>query len=115
ADALLDLERELPGGGEDQRADAALAGPLGGCEALEHGEDERGGLAGAGLGAGHEVATGQHVGNCLTLDGSWIGVALRRDGTEQSGRKPECREGHWGGKLLTRPSRGIAGPGQGGD
>jgi len=73
-----------------------LAGTLGGDQALQHGEDEGGGLAGARLGAGHEVATGQDVGDRLTLDGSWIGVALCRDGTEQSGRKPERREGHWG-------------------
>ena len=32
---------------------------------------------------------GQHERNRLALDGSWIGVALRRDGTEQFGRKPE--------------------------
>ena len=64
------------------------------CEALEHGQDERGGLAGAGLGAGQEVATGEDERDRLTLDGGGLGVALCRDGTEQLGRKPECSEGH---------------------
>src|SRR4029077_1322415 len=110
ADALLDLQRQLPRGSQDQGANAPLARSLGGDEALEHGQDERGGLAGAGLGASHEVATGQHVGDRLTLDGSWIGIALCRDGTEQSGRKPECREGHWGESSWRGPPAESRGP-----
>src|SRR5207249_11229985 len=97
ADAFLDLQRQLPGGSQDQSADASLPGTLGGGQELKHGQDEGGGLSGAGLGSGHQVAAGQHVGDRLTLNGSGKGVALCRDGTEQSGRKPECSEGHWGG------------------
>ena len=66
---------------------------LGGCEALQHRQHEGRRLAGAGLGAGEQVAAGQHERNRLALDGSWFGIALRRDGAEQFGRKPERREG----------------------
>ncbi len=58
-------------------------------EALQHRQHECRRLAGAGLGAGQQVAAAEHERNRLALDGSWIGVALRRDGTEQFGRKPE--------------------------
>ena len=88
-DALLDLERELAGRGEDEGADrrtrrrrggrAARAGaarrrrlPAGRprrVEALEDRQDERGGLAGAGLGAGEDVAAGEDERDRLALDG----------------------------------------------
>ena len=87
----------------------AVARPRAGGEQLEHGQDERGRLAGAGLGAGEQVTPGEHERNRLALDGSGIGVALRLDGAEQFGPQPEFREGQ-GRKLLTGPSRNQRGP-----
>ena len=69
ADALLDLERELAGRGEDQRADAAAAVAAAGVQALDHRQHEGGRLAGAGLGAGEEVAAGEDERDGLGLDG----------------------------------------------
>ena len=120
ADALLDLERELAGRGEDEGADrsARLAriDRLVGAEQLEHRQHECRRLAGAGLGAGHEVTAGQDERDRLVLDGGGLGVALVRDGAEEHGREPELIEGHEGTVLLTGPSRrtaSSAGPGQG--
>ena len=53
AKALPDLERQLPGGGEDQRPDGTRLAGLGGIEAVQHGQRESSGLAGARLGAAH--------------------------------------------------------------
>ena len=97
ADALLDLEGELAGRGQDERADGPSAGARVAvrlAEALEHGQDERGGLAGAGLGAGHEVASGEDDGDGIGLDGGGLGVALIRDRAKELGRQPERGEGH---------------------
>ena len=64
------------------------------AEALEHRQHERGRLAGAGLGAGHEVAAVEDERDRLGLDGGGLGVALVRDGAEEFGREPESIEGH---------------------
>src|SRR5207237_4909604 len=53
AEILLDLRGELAGRLEDEDARAAL---LAGHEAVHDGKQERGGLAGAGLGAADQVA-----------------------------------------------------------
>ena len=91
-DALLDLERELAGRGEDQRADDARAGGPRRVEALEHRQHEGGRLAGAGLGAGEHVATGEDERDRLGLDGGGFRVALVGDGAEELGRQPESIE-----------------------
>ena len=110
ADALLDLERELAGRGEDEGADDARAGGRARrVEALEHRQHEGGRLAGAGLGAGEHVAAGEHERDRLGLDGGGLGVALPRDGAKELGRQPEVIEGH-GEMLLTGPSRTMRGP-----
>ena len=62
--ALLDLEGQLPGGGEDQGPDGAALG-LAAAELLENGGGEGAGLAGAGLGAAQHVPAGQRGGNGL--------------------------------------------------
>ena len=48
----------------------------------EHGQDEGGGLAGAGLGDAENVAAGQNVGDRLFLDGGGGGVTGSRNGGE---------------------------------
>ena len=92
ADALLDLERELAGRGEDQRADAPLAIAARAVQQLEHRQHEGGRLAGAGLGAGHEVPAGEDQRDGLLLDGGGHRVALIGDGAKQLGRQPETIE-----------------------
>ena len=92
AHALLDLERELAGRGQDQRPDGTRAAGPRGVEQLEHGQHEGGRLAGAGLGAGEHVATGEHERDRLGLDGGGFRVALLGDGTEELGRQPEVIE-----------------------
>ena len=82
-DALLDLERELAGRGEDQRADdARAAGRPRRVETLEHRQHEGGRLAGPGLGAGEDVAALEDERDRLGLDGGGFRVALlgRRHG-----------------------------------
>ena len=92
-DALLDLERELTGRGEDQGADRPrTAGRPRGMQALQHRQHERGRLAGARLGAGEHVATGEDERDRLGLDGGGFRVALLGDGTEELGRQPEMIE-----------------------
>ncbi len=105
-EALLDLEGELTSWCQDEDADrrpgrvARVPGWGSGAdsvavvEALEDRQDERGRLAGAGLGAGEQVAAGQHEGDCLCLNGGGLGVALVRDSAEELGREPEGIEGH---------------------
>ena len=61
-------------------------------EELEHRQDEGSGLAGAGLGAGEHVPTGQDEWDRLGLDGSWFRIALVGNGTKQLGRQPETIE-----------------------
>ena len=56
------------------------------AKSLEGGKDERRGLAGAGLGCGQDVASGQDEGDRRALNGRWIRVALSRDGGEKVGR-----------------------------
>ena len=114
-DALLHLEGKLAGRDEDERADLAprraapVVGARGGrVEVLEDGQDERGGLARAGLGAGQQVAAGQDERDGRGLDGGGLGVALVRDGAEELGRQPEVIEGHV--MLLAGPSRSRRGP-----
>ena len=112
ADALLDLERELAGRGEDEGADRPAAGAridVRWAQALEQRQHEGRRLAGAGLGVGHEVTAGEDERDRLGLDGGGLGVALVRDGAEELGREPKGIEGHGENRLLTGPTRGVRG------
>ena len=117
-DALLDLEGKLAGRDQHERAHgtarrgAAIvgAGRLA-VEALEHGEDERGRLAGARLGARQQVAAGEDERDGRGLDGSGLGVALVRDRAKELGRQPELIKGHANAPGGALPH--DAGPGQG--
>jgi len=61
-------------------------------EALQQRQREAGGLAGAGLRAGENVAAFQNEGNALRLDGRGDGIALIRDSAEQLGRQAKAFE-----------------------
>jgi hypothetical protein len=76
-DRFLDLRGEFARRGEDQAAGAArldVVGVLFGQDVQDR-QREAGGLAGAGLGGGHQVAAGEHLRNGLGLDRGGHGVA----------------------------------------
>jgi hypothetical protein len=111
----VDLDRELARGREDQAAHRVQrrreALRRHGREALQDGKGEAGGLAGAGLRGGEQVAAGDDDGDGLRLDGGGLGVALLRDGTQQLGKKPEGIEGRSNDYLLNgddRPAKACA-------
>ena len=113
-DALLDLDGELAGRDDDEDADGRAGGGRGRSAALlrrevarglaearlvqdlDDGEDEGRGLAGAGLGAGEQVAALEDQRDRLALDRGGLGVALVGDRAKQLGREPEGIEGHEG-------------------
>jgi len=89
-DALLDLDGQLAGRHQDEGADGpAVDLDGGGMESLQDGQHEGGGLAGAGLGAGHEVAAGEDERDRVALDRGWRDVAGIGDGTQEFGTQPE--------------------------
>ena len=81
-------------------------------EALKDRQHEGGRLAGAGLGAGEQVAPVEDERDRLALDGGGFGVSLARDSAEQVGLEPEGREGQ-GEKAPDEALPRSAGPGQG--
>jgi len=85
ADALEDLGGEFARGREDQCARRAACG---GREQLQQRENESGRLARAGLGAGQQVATGEHRRYRLRLDRRRQVVAVAGHGGKQPGLKP---------------------------
>ena len=95
ADRLLDLDGELAGGDDDEDADlvAGRAGVAPGLvEAVDDRQHEGGGLAGAGLGAGEQVAALEDEGDGRALDRGGGLVPLVGDGSKQLGRQPETIE-----------------------
>ncbi len=85
AHAFLHLRSELARRHEDEHADV----PLRRAQALQDRQGEAGGLAGAGLRGGEQVAAGEHDGNGLRLDRRGDGVALLGDSAEQLGLEAE--------------------------
>ncbi|MNS87259.1 hypothetical protein D3C72_1211970 [compost metagenome] len=89
ADALLHLGGKLTRGGQHQcahwHAGAARGRIAGGgfAQQLQHRQREARGLAGAGLGAGEQVATFENGRNGLRLNRGRRGVALFGHGTHQ--------------------------------
>ncbi len=91
--ALLDLEGQLPGGGEDEGADgAALHRAL--AEPLKDGGGEGTGLAGAGLGAAQHVPPGQGGGDGLGLDGGGGAVVQVGESGKDRGAEAQGFKGH---------------------
>ena len=77
--AVLILDGQLPGGGENQRPDRVILPAL--CaEPGENGHGEGAGLSGAGLGAAQYVPARQGGGNGLGLNGSGGLIALLGQG-----------------------------------
>ena len=98
ANAFLDLGGEFARRGHDQGAhgiDAALVfqGWLGG-QALQHGQHEGRGFAGAGLGAAEQVAACQHGRNRLGLDRGGNGIALLKHGFKNGRSQVQIFKSH---------------------
>ena len=97
AHAFLDLRGEFARRREDQRAHVALRTGGGRChlrQALQDRQREAGGLAGAGLRAGEQVAAIQDGRNGLELNRRGAGVAEFNDGAQQGFGKSEGIERH---------------------
>ena len=96
-DGLGDLDRQLARRADDEGADRpALAAERLLDEVVQDGEDERGGLARAGLGHAHDVHTVEGEGQGSGLDGRGRRVAGVADAPEDGGGEPEGveRVGH---------------------
>jgi hypothetical protein len=98
ADGLFHLRGEFARGREHQGGDAVLAELVGLALALgepvQHGQRERGGLAGAGLGAGEEVHGPRGRPDGLGLDGGGGVVALLADGFQDGRSELEFFKSH---------------------
>ncbi|MFO0637363.1 MAG: hypothetical protein U0168_31445 [Nannocystaceae bacterium] len=95
-EAGADLGRELARGREHQRAQhRVVAGAR--VDALQDRQGERGGLAGAGLGAADDVAAREHGADGLLLDRRGLAVACLLHGAEDRGLEAQLVEGHGGG------------------
>ena len=92
--ALADLQSQLTGGGEDQGADGPFLLRRVRGQAVKHGQRKGCGLAGARLGATHQVPPGQHRrdGRCLNGRGGF--VTRLRNGTQQRGGQIQFVKSH---------------------
>jgi len=94
AHAFLDLGGEFARRRQHQHARLAALGGGTRADELQNGQGEAGGLAGAGLGGGHQVAAGEHDGNRLGLDRRRLGVAFFGDGAKDFGAQAEFGKTH---------------------
>jgi hypothetical protein len=79
---------------QDTGGRRAFVQSLAGRQAVQHGQREAGGLAGAGLRACEQVAALQHGGNGLRLDRSGDVVALVAHSAQQRLGQAEVSEMH---------------------
>ena len=98
AHAFMDLRGQFAGGCEHQHSDrmptvGQFAHGLG-FEVLQDRQREAGGLAGAGLRGGQQIAALQHDRNGLQLDGGGFGVAALVDSADEGLAEPEICKGH---------------------
>ena len=80
ARAGLNLLCELAGGGHDKHEHALALDRM--AKTIERGEQERGGLAGASLSGGHDIAALEHCGNGAALHGRGLLVAHLSNGSK---------------------------------
>ena len=96
---LADLERELAGRGHDQRLRLAgrdqlvVVGVVRGDAALDHGDPEGEGLAGAGAGLADQVGAHQGDREGHLLDGERVDDVDALEGVRNLGKDPELSEG----------------------
>jgi len=96
AHAFLDLGGQLARRREHQHARLAALGGGARADQLQDGQGEAGGLAGAGLGGGHQVAAGENDGNRLGLDRRRLGVTFFGDGAKNLGTQAKFGKAHDG-------------------
>ena len=80
---IADLERQFPGGGQDDFLDAAVLE----LDVFQHGDAEGAGLAGARGGNGVDVLAFHHQGNGFGLDRGGFVETHRADSPEDLGRE----------------------------
>ncbi len=91
--ALVDLQGQLPGRGENQGANGP-AGHRRGGQPLKNRGGKGAGLTGAGLGAAQHVPPGQRGGDGFFLNGGGLLIALVGQGPENGGAEAEFLKGH---------------------
>jgi hypothetical protein len=91
---FLDLRRQLTRGHQDQAARAARLGVLRGArsQVMQDRQNKAGGLAGAGLCAGEQIAACQHQRNGLRLDRGGRGVTGIGNRTQKGFGQPKAGE-----------------------
>ncbi len=106
-DRLLDLGSQFAGGGEHQGADTGTAEfvlcATRHAQLVQHGQNERGGLASSGLGAAQQVVARQDYRDGLGLDGRWGLVALLAHSLDDGRSQIQIFKVHYG--CGTRPGR----------
>ena len=104
---LVHLQRQLAGGHEHQAARLARPGVAAAPhqQAVDHRQAERGRLAGAGLGARQQIASGQDDRNGLRLDRCGRGVTQLREWRTKGAGEPEGRKRHVLNVLSVAPAR----------
>ena len=103
-DRFFHLGGEFARRGEDQAARAAgwVWVHVRSGQHVQQRQRETRGLAGAGLRRGEQVATRQHLGNGLGLDGRGVRVARLADGAQDGFCQREAGESHFGIHLIVR-------------
>jgi len=101
AEVIEDLHGEFPRGRQDEGARAA---GLPDGQAVQNGQEEGSGLAAAGDGGGHQVASREQNRDRPVLDWSGPGEAHLLHGVQQGRGQTQAVEGHF------RSSRRIVGP-----
>jgi len=88
---LLHLRGKLTRRRQHERAHGMFRGRSrrAGGQPLQHGQRERGGLTGAGLRGGEQIAAGEHDRDGLRLDRRGFGVARVGDRAGEFGRQAE--------------------------
>ena len=90
---ISQLSAKLDDGFISVRARAAAVTRRGrGHQALDHRQREGGRLAGAGLGAAEQIATGHHLRDGFLLDRGWVDVTLGGECLEHDVAQAEIRE-----------------------
>src|SRR5699024_2298282 len=97
----VDLFRQLPGGGHDERPDAAARSLL---QAVQEGQQERGGFARARLGESEHITSGQDGGNRLFLDGGRLFIAGCLNPGRNRAEQSEFSESHAEAGISRVPS-----------
>jgi hypothetical protein len=118
---ILGLLGQLAGGADNQRAQLPARA---GQQAVEHGQHERGGFAGTGLGQADDIAAFENGRDGFFLNGGCQGIALRLDVSKKLGIQAQGMEAHdrgffpvagcvrWGfttpsGHASTEPPRSV--------